>query len=151
MTRRTTTPATRTTTPSTPATDTVGSVKPTADAGTSFGPTGSVQIPAQAVAAITDNAGISPTEPDPDPDPTPAQAARTALADVEARAAKGGSKKSNLPSNADAAKVLRCYESEVADVTAADEGTVVTTTDGQRYLLTPDNIVWLRVDPQTTV
>jgi len=148
MTRRTTTP--RKTTPSTPATGTVDTVEASPAAGTSFGPTGSVQIPAQAVAAITDNAGISPTEPDPDPAPTPAQAARTALADVEARAVKGGSKKSNLPSNADAAKVLRCYESEVADVTAADEGTVVTTTDGQRYLLTSDDVVWLRVDPQGT-
>lgn len=49
-------------------------------------------------------------------------------------------------SNAAAAKVLGCYESEIVSVDAADEGLVATTTDGQRYLLTADGgWEWLRV------
>jgi hypothetical protein len=47
---------------------------------------------------------------------------------------------------ADAASILHCYESEVLDVSSADEGTVATTKDGQRYLLTADGgYVWLQV------
>jgi hypothetical protein len=48
-------------------------------------------------------------------------------------------------SNAGAAKVLGCHDDEVRAVDEADEGTVATTFDGQRYLLPGDGtFVWLR-------
>lgn len=72
--------------------------------------------------------------------PKPAPPADAAPAKVEDDAAPVKSKGPKF-SNADAAKVLRCYESEVASV---DTEGVATTTDGQRYLIDGDEYVWLR-------
>ena len=53
-------------------------------------------------------------------------------------------------SPADAAVVLGCYESDVASVDEAEEGTVATTTDGQRYVLNGtarEEFTWLKAGP----
>lgn len=80
------------------------------------------------------------TAPKPAPPVDPAKAPDAPAPEVQDEApAKAGAKFTN----AEAAAVLRCYESEVASV---DADGVATTTDGQRYLIEGDDYVWLRAD-----
>lgn len=67
-------------------------------------------------------------------------------ASLAAPAAASATPVKSKVSAAEAAAILHCYESDVVDVSAADEGTVATTSDEQRYLLTDDGgYVWLQV------
>lgn len=94
------------------------------------------------------------------PERTVDQALRSAAAEAPPRsrrarrqaavadATDGNAARSGKLSVAEAAAILRIYESEVASVDKTDQGIVATTTDGQHYLLLEDGFVWLEQPEQ---
>ncbi|HEY2086470.1 MAG TPA: hypothetical protein VGH54_10665 [Mycobacterium sp.] len=68
-----------------------------------------------------------------------------ASSDADAAAAATAAADDNASTDiAEAAKVLGCYESEVTSVEDTEAGTVATTFDGQRYLISDGDFVWLK-------